>query len=611
MLCLATLAVSSLSADYLSSVFLLWPPLNLTPPQDRQWCHRLGNSLGQPIKTAASHIVTSALKACVWQSWRGRGGIPLLINNVILGFDFLFFVSLQLKPKNGLSAQLLSLSKTHPFQTLLNSIHSPSVCVSMFFVFILVKKTSRAAPVLTLIQCSLKARVVRSESDGSFTLTLSVPELERAFGKKFKSKTKYKKTQNNKKRAFHTQHFSAQPSLLQTLPGSFPDHKKVLSLFRWLLRPFILISQASFLSRAADEFHLFFFFWVRETSIRLFFLLFIYSLACLTFTRRRNERAPASFCPTSSILTSSFILRVCFFSPCCHSNTTCLDLNSPFVPLLGWKAKTLIWFQSMRMIAMMMTFYFFFLLTLPSFFPPSLHLQSCPLSYPPPPPTPIPNHSKKEKAWGRAHLPQMSDECVATRDPHSSPPPSVLPVYRHPQSLIDDVPSRRFRFRYLKFGVILWTFFYFTDVCVFLSCQVLKDFFKKIDGFEAFGACKKWKCCVCFLLSSSCFLISLGDAGPPNGHGKLFAGLVLRWMNSLCSCCKWAAHAVAVILQVKGFHWRVVLKTKKYNQTNKKMVLNFNLVFHEILLWGNGWVANVMFPITVKILDIPVMDGAG
>uniref|UniRef100_A0A3P9I8N8 Tropomodulin 1 n=2 Tax=Oryzias latipes TaxID=8090 RepID=A0A3P9I8N8_ORYLA len=34
------------------------------------------------------------------------------------------------------------------------------------------------------------ARVVRSESDGSFTLTLSVPELERAFGKKFKSRTK-------------------------------------------------------------------------------------------------------------------------------------------------------------------------------------------------------------------------------------------------------------------------------------------------------------------------------------------------------------------------------------------------------------------------------------
>ncbi|KAK1886005.1 Tropomodulin-1 [Dissostichus eleginoides] len=34
------------------------------------------------------------------------------------------------------------------------------------------------------------ARVVRSEADGSFTLTLSVPELEMAFGKKFKSKTK-------------------------------------------------------------------------------------------------------------------------------------------------------------------------------------------------------------------------------------------------------------------------------------------------------------------------------------------------------------------------------------------------------------------------------------
>ncbi|XP_076585832.1 tropomodulin-1 isoform X1 [Chaetodon auriga] len=36
------------------------------------------------------------------------------------------------------------------------------------------------------------ARVVRSESDGSFTLTLSVPELEMAFGKKFKSKTNKK-----------------------------------------------------------------------------------------------------------------------------------------------------------------------------------------------------------------------------------------------------------------------------------------------------------------------------------------------------------------------------------------------------------------------------------
>ncbi|XP_034094450.1 tropomodulin-1 isoform X1 [Gymnodraco acuticeps] len=36
------------------------------------------------------------------------------------------------------------------------------------------------------------ARVVRSEADGSFTLTLSVPELEMAFGKKFKSKTNKK-----------------------------------------------------------------------------------------------------------------------------------------------------------------------------------------------------------------------------------------------------------------------------------------------------------------------------------------------------------------------------------------------------------------------------------
>lgn len=196
-------------------------------------------------------------------------------------------------------------------------------CVRFFFFVCLFggffcEKTSRAAPVLTLIQCSLQARVVRSESDGSFTLTLSVPELERAFGKKFKSKTKYKKKKKNVKRGLHTlQQFSAQPSFLQTLPGSFPDHQKVLSLFRWLLRPLILIFQASFLSRAADEFHLFFFFFfvLQETSVRLFFL-FLYSLACVTFTHRRNERPPASFCPTSSILTSSFILRVCFFSPC-------------------------------------------------------------------------------------------------------------------------------------------------------------------------------------------------------------------------------------------------------------------------------------------------------
>ncbi|XP_041939298.1 tropomodulin-1 isoform X3 [Alosa sapidissima] len=36
------------------------------------------------------------------------------------------------------------------------------------------------------------ARVIRSDSDGSFTLTLSVPELERAFGKTFKSKSNKK-----------------------------------------------------------------------------------------------------------------------------------------------------------------------------------------------------------------------------------------------------------------------------------------------------------------------------------------------------------------------------------------------------------------------------------
>ncbi|XP_041939087.1 tropomodulin-1 isoform X1 [Alosa sapidissima] len=37
------------------------------------------------------------------------------------------------------------------------------------------------------------ARVIRSDSDGSFTLTLSVPELERAFGKTFKSKIRKKR----------------------------------------------------------------------------------------------------------------------------------------------------------------------------------------------------------------------------------------------------------------------------------------------------------------------------------------------------------------------------------------------------------------------------------
>ncbi|XP_062372763.1 tropomodulin-1 isoform X1 [Sardina pilchardus] len=37
------------------------------------------------------------------------------------------------------------------------------------------------------------ARVIRSDSDGSFTLTLSVPELERAFGKKFKAKPRSNK----------------------------------------------------------------------------------------------------------------------------------------------------------------------------------------------------------------------------------------------------------------------------------------------------------------------------------------------------------------------------------------------------------------------------------
>lgn len=176
------------------------------------------------------------------------------------------------------------------------------------FLLFLSEKTSRGASVLTLIQCSLKARVVRSESDGSFTLTLSVPELERAFGKKFKSKTKYKK--KRKKEVFTHCSISALSLysckrylvLFQTT-GKFRCH---LSLFHWLFRPFILVFQASFLSQAADELHLCFF--IQETSVHLFFPSRY--LACLTFTHRRNEGAPGSFCPTSS---SSFILRVCFF----------------------------------------------------------------------------------------------------------------------------------------------------------------------------------------------------------------------------------------------------------------------------------------------------------
>lgn len=61
---------------------------------------------------------------------------------------------------------------------------------------------------IILFQRFLEARVVRSESDGSFTLTLSVPELERAFGKKFKSKTKYK---SKGEQLLSLQHCSAGP----------------------------------------------------------------------------------------------------------------------------------------------------------------------------------------------------------------------------------------------------------------------------------------------------------------------------------------------------------------------------------------------------------------
>lgn len=151
-------------------------------------------------------------------------------------------------------------------------------------------------------------------------------------------------------------------------------------------------------------------------------------------------------------------------------------------------------------------------------------------------PSPIPNYSKKEKAWGRAHLPQMSDECVATRDPHSSPPPSVLTIYRHPQSLADDVPSHRFRFKYFRFGAILWTFFYFTDVFFF---NVRYWRIKKTRRIWRIQCVQKVE--MLWLLSAVilwCLLEECADAGPLNGIGKLSAGVVLSWMYSICSCCK-------------------------------------------------------------------------
>lgn len=164
------------------------------------------------------------------------------------------------------------------------------------------------------------------------------------------------------------------------------------------------------------------------------------------------------------------------------------------------KGNTLLWFQ-LIMIMMMMTFTLSFLF---SFLPLLLSLILSPTTLSPafpPAPSPIPNYSKKEKAWGRAHLPQMSDECVATRDPHSSPPSSALTVYRHPQSLTGDLPSHRFRFRYSRFGAILWTFFYFTDVFLFFLMSGI-EWLKKIEESEAFSACKQWVCCG-FLRSSS------------------------------------------------------------------------------------------------------------
>ena len=59
------------------------------------------------------------------------------------------------------------------------------VCVCVYYVCVC-GASSLVAPWVVL------ARVVRCDAgaDGSFTLTLSVPELERALGKKFKPRTK-------------------------------------------------------------------------------------------------------------------------------------------------------------------------------------------------------------------------------------------------------------------------------------------------------------------------------------------------------------------------------------------------------------------------------------
>ena len=60
------------------------------------------------------------------------------------------------------------------------------VCVRVTCVCVCVSVRPNVCSVVVL------ARVVRCDpgTDGSFTLTLSVPELERALGKKFKPRTK-------------------------------------------------------------------------------------------------------------------------------------------------------------------------------------------------------------------------------------------------------------------------------------------------------------------------------------------------------------------------------------------------------------------------------------
>lgn len=210
---------------------------------------------------------------------------------------------------------------------------------------------------LILFQRFLEARVVRSESDGSFTLTLSVPELERAFGKKFKSKTKYR-----------------------------TKGEQLLALLGLFLLPTLLVPVQTTRSSAA--------------TLTLLLAFFSRLLCCLCRLHRffrarssslRHYLAPGSF---PHRWKASFIFPTCYFlSPCCRSSTKCFfqllcfDEGYDFGPSLLW-LQLMMLILLLMMMMMMMTFSTFFSPSLPSSFPSALSLAM--------PPPPI--YSKKEKA---------------------------------------------------------------------------------------------------------------------------------------------------------------------------------------------------------------------